>query len=197
MPLIQNPGPGRKLQRGLRLTELPDSILAPELVGVILVEDLSAPLSDEERGCMAAGGAGAVAAEFSLLALVRVGAPAQYDLTVTSMHFSSTTAQQIRLIVPTAGIVGLAASANTQFKDFNTPGRPTSQFGIDTQVAVPAGRVLLRYEIEASVTYRVKLQIRLGTFGIGPQLSSLIMVAMTANTLLLGGWEWTESAPQG
>jgi len=197
LALIQVSRLARKLQRSLRLTSLPDSVLAPETVSVIIVEDLSAPLSDEERGCMAAGGAGAVAAEFSLLALVRVGAPAEYDLTVTGMHFSSTTAQQIRLIVPTAGILGLAASANTQFTDFNTPGRPTSQFGIDTQVAVPVGRVLLRYEIEASVTYRIPLQLRLGTFGIGPQLNSLIMVAMTANTLLLGGWEWTESAPQG
>jgi len=197
MALIQNPSIGRKLMRALRLTSLPDSVLAPETVPVILVEDLSAPLSDVERGCMGADDESAFAAQNSIGVLVRVGAPASYDLTVTAVHFSSPTAQAVRLIVPTAGVVGLTVSAQTSFTDFNIAGRPTSQMGRDTQIGVPAGRILGQYLILADTHYRIPVNIRIGTIGQGDDLTSLMIAALTVNTDLTFGFEWTESLPLG
>jgi len=197
MPLIQNPNIGRKLQRNLRLTELPDSILAPEIVGVVLVEDASAPLGDEERGCMGATNIGPVALENPILALVRVGAPAAYDLTVNEVHFSTNTAQVITVSVPTAGIAGLSVSGNTSFSDFELPGRPASQLGNDTQVGVPANRILFEVNALADTLYRIPVDIRIGTIGLGSDLTSLMLAGITVNTDLFGGFSWVESAPLG
>lgn len=197
MPLIQNPGPGRKLQRAMRLTELPDSILAPEIVGTILLEDLSAPLTDTSRGCMGMAQAGAVLAENAIIVLVRVGAPARYDLQVTDLLFVSGIVQEIRVIVPTAGVFGLTASGATSFTDFELPGRPSSQLGLDTQVGFPAGRILMRFTVEPDVFYRIPVKIRIGTIGIGDELTSIMIGAVTTNTVLRAGFIWTESSPLG
>jgi len=197
MPLIQDPTPVRKLQRGLRLTGLPDGVLAPEIVGVILLEDFSAPLSDVERGCRGSASAGAVAAENPLVALVRVGAPATYDLVVTEIFFTSETTQVVFVRVPTAGIVGLAVSGNSSFTDFELPGRPTSQLGTDTQVGVPAGRNLWEGRVIANTQVSLKTEIRIGTIGQGSNLTSLMIAGVTVNTILRGGFKWTESSPQG
>ncbi len=197
MPLIQNPSIGRKLQQRLRLTNLPDSVLAPETVAVILVEDASAPLSDIERGCLGSSAAGAVAAENPIVALVRVGTPAVYNLTITKLWFNSTTDQLIRIIQPASDITGLTVSGNTSFSDFELPGRPTSFLGFDTRVGAPSGRILWDFEVLARTTYMIESRIRLGTFGIGPQLTSLVIAGNTVNTVLRGGFEWTESDPLG
>jgi len=195
--IIQSPSIGRKLQRLLRLTSLPDSILAPETVPVILVEDVSAPLDDIERGCMGVGSNGAVAAENGIVVLTRVGAPATYDLRVTEFWVSSPTTQNLILGVPTAGVVGLTASGNTSFTNGEIAGRPTSQLGFDTQVAVPAHRVLWEGQVLADTTFRMKIDHRIGTIGIGSDLTSLMIAAATQNTLMRAGFKWTEALPQG
>jgi len=197
MPLIQNPTTGRKLQRGFRLTELPDSILAPEIVGVVLLEDWSAPLSDLERGCMGGELQVAVAAEFGVIAIVRVGAPATYDLQVSGVWWSSNATGNIRLIVPTGGLAGFTISANTSFTDQNLPGRPSSQLIFDTAVGIPAGRNIIRTRALANTTYFFPLDIRIGTIGQGADLTSLAVVAETNNTDLNAGFYWKESAPEG
>jgi len=197
MALIQTPRLVRKLQRALRLTSLPDSVLAPETVAVILVEDLSAPLSDEERGCMGSANAAAVAAENGIMVLVRVGAPAEYDLVVTEAHFSSPTTQRIVIGLPTAGVTGLTVSGNTSFEDFSIPGRPSSQLGFDTQAGIPAHRILLAGLALANTLYRIPLSLRIGTIGDGNDLTSVMIAAGTANADLRAGFKWTEKAPQG
>lgn len=197
MTLIQNPTLGRKLQRSLRLTGLPDSILAPEIVGVVLLEDLSAPLSDEERGCMGATVRNSVVGENSIIVLTRVGAPAGYDLVVTEVHFSTQTAQLIGIGLPTAGVLGLTPVVDTSFVDFGIPGRPTSQLGSDTQVGPPPFRRLMEFEVLASVTYIIPVNIRIGTIGDGNDFTSLMIHCDSVNTSLAGGFKWVESAPQG
>jgi len=197
MSLIQNPTIGRKLQRSLRLTALPDSILAPEIVGVILVEDQSAPLVEEERGCMGTTELAAVALENPIILLVRVGAPAPYDLTVKAAHFSTTTDQILQLSVPTVAVVGLTVAGDTQFTDMELPGRPASQLGRDTQVGVPTRRTIWQGFCLANTPYRIPLALRIGTIGKGSNLTSLMIAGITVNTTLRGGFEWTESVPQG
>jgi len=197
MPLIQNPSIARKLQRFLRLVDFPDSVLAPETVSVIVVEDLTEPLSDIERGCIGSDRIGGVLAENSIIALVRVGAPARYDLIVQEAFLSSDTTQQMRVIVPTAGLAGLTVSGETSFTDFGLPGRPSSQLLIDTQIAIPAGRKLWEGRVLADTVYRIVLNIRIGTIGQASQLTSIAIVGTTQDTQILGGFKWTESPPQG
>jgi len=195
--LIQSPNIGRKLMRSLRLTAQPDVVLAPETVGVILLEDLSAPLSDIERGCMGSEFQAAVAAEFGIVVLTRAGAPATYDAIVTAVTLMSTANDVLEISVPTAGVVGLTTSANTIFTDLELPGRPTSPLGTDTQVAVPARRILMRVQVLALTFVRIPLNIRLGTIGVGSELPALMINATTVNQSIRAGFEWTEGSPQG
>lgn len=197
MAIIQNPAISRKLQRGLRLTGLPDAVLAPEIVGTILLEDWSKPLSDIDRACMGSAGVGAVVGEQGIIVLVRVGAPAPYDLVVTEAWFSSTTTQQVILGVPTAGVSGLSVSGNTSFTDLELPGRPASQLAIRTIAVLPANRVIFDGEVLASTVLHIPLNLRIGTIGQGDDLTSLMLAAGTANTLIRGGFKWVEAAPQG
>jgi len=194
MALIQSPIPGRKLQRGLRLTHLPDSVLAPELVGVVLVEDYTAPLSDLSRGCMAGAVQAATVAEFSILVLQRVSS--QYDCTVTRLYFASPTAQIIRVRAPSVLVVGLTGVA-AAFRDFNNVGAPTSLFGRDTQVAIPAGVELIRAHIPADTPTFLDVNIRLGLEADRAGASQIMIAGESANEILSGGFEWTEQEPEG
>lgn len=197
MAIIQNPTISRKLQRLLRLTALPDSILAPETVSVIIVEDASAPLSDIERGCMGTQRRPAIAAENSLVLLVRVGAPASYDLLVTEAWISTNMDQIVRLAVPTVAVLGLAISAHTSFTDFEIPGRPASQLASDTQPTIPVNRILGEYDIQADTVLRIPLDLRIGTIGRGSDLTALMWAGVTQNTEIIAGFKWTEALPQG
>lgn len=198
MPLIQSPTPGRKLQRGLRLTELPDAILAPELVGVIIVDDFSAPLSFEERGCAGVAGVLATVGENSFVSLVRVGDPASYDLIITAISFSAPANTLIRVIGPSVAIAGVNISPQTGFTDRSVPGRPTSQIGFRTQVGILDGEILYEYNVLPATSYRINgLAVRLGTTGDGIGRSAIAVSAVNANTGLNVGYEWTESGPLG
>lgn len=195
--LIQTPEISRKLQQGLRLTGLPDAVLAPEIVGVILLEDYSRNPGDIARGCMGATRRAPVAAEFSMMALVRVGDPPTYDLLATECHFSTDTDQIITLDIPTAELTGMATTTGTSFTDLGITGRPTSQVQTDTKAAIPGSRTIRRYSVLANTTYRVPLDIRIGSIGIAGGLNSIVMVCQTANTALVGGFNWTEASPLG
>lgn len=196
MPLIQNPTPARKLQRSLRLTELPDSVLAPEIVGVVIVEDLSDPLSFESRGCAGMATVAGVAGENGLVSLVRVGAPAAYDAVCTAIWFHSLGTASFR-ILGVGGSGTLTVSPQTVFTDFSVPGRPTSQVGFDTQVGSPSTRIMWEYRGLANTTMRIPTNIRLGTVGDGLDFVSLTVALLSANVQFTAGFEWTESAPLG
>lgn len=195
-PIIQDPTTGRKLQRGLRLTSLPDSVLAPEIVGVVLLEDWTAPLSDISRGCTGSARVGGVAAEIGHVTLVRVGLGNPYEFVVTRLWFSTETAQRIIVRQPSA-LAGQTPNTSTSFTDFGTPGRPTSQLGTLTQVGMSAGRNLIIADILADTLYQFDVNIRIGTFGDNIVLTGLFIAGETVNTSLSAGFDWTESPPQG
>lgn len=197
MPLIQVPDIGRKLQQKLRLTFFPDSVLAIETVPVIVVEDLSATPDDVSRGCMGSDRAGPVVAEFPIVGLFRIGDPPTYALRVTKIHMSSDIAMPVQIVVPTAGLSGLTLSTNTSFTDFNTPGRPTSRVGFDTQAVAPAGRDLFVATLLADTTLIVDVDIRLGSFGVNDDLNSLMVIGSSFNARLRAGFEWEETPPLG
>jgi len=195
--LIQSPDIGRKLQQNLRLTELPDQVLASETVAVIVVEDLSDPLLGTALGCMGSVRRAAVAAENSIVVLTRVGSPATYSLKVTKVFISSPNAQIVTLAVPTVGVTGLTLSGSTSFRDFNTPGRPSSSLGSDTTAAVPAHRNLFQGRLTADTPLILKVDLELGTIGQGDDLTGLMVIAETQQTDLIAGFEWTEAPPLG
>lgn len=197
MALIQNPSIGRKLMRALRLTSLPDSVLAIETVPVILVEDLSAPLADIERGCAGTANIGAVVGENSFVSLVRVGAPATYSMIVRKVWFSLNTTDRITIGIPTAGLTGITANPNTSFLDLELAGRPTSQLGIGSDVAIPAHRAVWRGRVLANTTYKFKVNIKVGTIGLGDSLTSVFIVAEAQNLGITAGFEWVEGPPEG
>lgn len=194
MPIIQNPTIGRKLQRALRLTELPDSILAPEVVATISVEDLTAPLSDIERGCAGSLDIGGVVAEFPLFGLVLVGNPPSYDLKVTALTISVSSDTILRVARARQAILGLTATTDTGFTNFGIPGRPASQLGSDTVAVLPTMDQLFRFRVLASTPVRVPLDFRLG----GPDpvtnfSNVLLVIAGATNIIMTGSFEWTES----
>ena len=193
MALIQSSSIVRKLQRALRLTGLPDSILAPETVPVIVVEDLSAPLVEESRGCYGVATQGSIVAENGICALVLRGIPAPYDLVVTKVSFTTDTTQIIRLIRPTVTLAGFTI-VPTNFADFGLPGAPTSILQRDTAVGLPAGVDIKRYFVQADTVVEIDLNIRL--FG-ADLLNILAIGAETVNTVLIACFEWTESSPLG
>lgn len=190
MPLIQSPGPGRKLQQGLRLVALPDAVLSPEIVAVVVVEDFSAPLSDISRACIGSEAFGSAVAQLPIISMVRVGNPAPYDQIITKVFFSSENDQAVHVVRPSAAVVGITISDNTGFTDFNLPGRPTSQLGF-FEGSFPAGINILQARVLAGVFYQFDLNVRMGTVdGFG---NALLIVGSVANTVLFGGFEWTES----
>lgn len=200
MALIQNPTPTRKLQRALRLTSLPDAVLAPELVGVFIVEDLSEPLSEESRGCMGSATVVGVTSQFSFAALVRVGAPASYDMVCTAVNFSAIGSPSSVIVgLPTAGVVGLTVSTDISWVDFSLPGQPSSQIGFDTALALPAHRRLAAFSMPANENIRLPLNVRLGTFS-GPgglNQTAIIVASLFSDTTIRVNFEWTEETPLG
>lgn len=195
-PLIQNPDSGRKLQRGFRLTSLPDALLAPEIVGVVLLEDWSEPLGDVARGCTGSADRGNVAGENAHVTLVRVGLGTPYEMIVTRLWFSTTAAQRIAVVQATA-LAGQVASPNTAFTDFGIPGRPSSQLGTLSQVGVTPGVTLILANVFEDTTYQFDVRWKMGTFGDGIGLTALAIVGLSANTRISAGFDWTESPPLG
>jgi len=195
MSLIQTSVIGRKLQRLLRLTELPDSILAPDVVPVIVVEDVSDPLVGDARGCAGAAEQQPVAAEASIVSLVRVSR--SYNLKVTKFWFSSPNNNQISVIATSPPLTGLTATINTSFRDFSLPGRPSSTLGIDSLAAVPPGRILFRGRVLANELHVVEIDFDIGAPDDTLPLTDLSIVAEIVNTALTAGFEWTESPPLG
>ena len=192
--LIQSPTIARRLQQFLRLTNLPDSILGPEIVGVVVVEDLS-QTGDQVRGCSAGTVVNAVAAEAPFFALIRIG-PSGLDVVVNRLIFASSTAQNIT-VRRAAVIAGVTQVAGT-FDDLDLPGRPTSFFGQDTAVGLPAGTDFQVYRIEANQPQVIEVNIRLGNDEIDPPgIGGIVIGGLTVNTDLIGGFGWVESEPRG
>jgi len=190
MALIQNPTIGRKLQRSLRLTELPDSVLAVETVPVILVEDLSAPLSDEDRGCAGNARVGPVAAEFPFVGLRKTSE--QYDLVLKRIWVSSNASGSFIVTRPAAAVAGFVTTTDTGFTDAQTPGRPSSQVITDTGVALIAGIEFYRFPVIVDENIIIDLDMRVS--GIG---DSILVQNLTVNTFMNVAFDWVESSPLG
>lgn len=192
MALIQRPAITRRLQRALGLTSVPDGVLAPEIVGVVIVEDLSRSLDAEEiRPCMAGADSVALAGERSHITISRRSA--SVEVVCTGVTFSSPVTSHFQLILPTALVTVVVPRG--QFNDRTLPGRPSSDVGVGTLVAGVTGNRILELVVLANDPVHIPLNIRLGAPG---DPSSQVSVQVDAfNQLVRGGFTWVESPPLG
>ena len=195
MSQIQTSDQARKLQRGLRLTSLPDSILAPEIVGVIILEDYSKPLIGTEFGCSAGTTRGAVAAEFSQVILRRPNA--QIRVKVLRVFIGASSAQAILISIPNTPPGGFTELASRVFNDLEVPGRPSAFFGSDTAIAIPARRDMYSIRVPADQSIVVTLDIDLGAPGVGNGDTDVLFANTVVNTSLSVGLEWVEGPTLG
>lgn len=191
MPLIQTPDIGLKLFRRYRLEVQPDSVLAPEIVPVVLVDDISA--AQIGRKAYGFGDQAAVVGQLGECVLVN---NSRGNTHVTAVTITSSGSPVIfDLVRPTVGISGLASSGSTSWAEGDTPGRPTNPVGIRTVAAHPAHRVLNRIRLD-NASVRLPLDYYLGV-GVGAGQRTIAVFCQTANQIVRVSWEWTELQPQG
>lgn len=190
-PLIQNPDIARKLQQGLRLTHLPDSVLAPETVPVIVVEDFSAPLGAVSLGCAGGLNVAAVAAENPMVGVRRIGTG--YRAKITRAIISTPSTQIVRISAPTVALTGLAVSGETSFTDFSAPGRPSSELLNGTNVGLFAAIDLYVRRLLSNEPWEIFMDLELG---VGTD-AALIITGDTVNTQITVSLDWTELPPFG
>jgi len=201
VPIIQTPEIALKLFRRFRLDRPPDSLLSPEVVPVVVVDDLTDyNTSGADRRCMGISVQGAVAAEFAIAVLVN---SLPQRLHVTAVTISTPTGQNVAIARPTQAIVGLTAVVHKAFVDFRVPGQPQAVNSVDTVVALPNRRVMWDEPVLASSPVRLPLDVTLfggepGAEGPGGAGSRALLVsAGTVNTELRVSWEWTEGVQEG
>ena len=200
MPIIQVPDIALKLYRRFRLESVPDSLLAPETVPVVIVEDLVGyNITGAERECRGSSGQAATVAEYSISGLVNFNPNA--GIRVTGVWLTSTTAQLMTLLRPTAGIVGMVNSTDKSFMDFRIAGEPQASVQKQAIVALPIGRALWQLSVLATTPIYIPLDVTLKKSEVSPMgaMPDRAILAMTtvANTNLDVCWEWTEGAQEG
>lgn len=165
MSLIQIPDLGIRLKEFLGLTELPDQVLAPEMVAVIQVADLSAG----GGGLPSLGGAtrAAVAAERQTISLSSPVAAGNLrpkilvkDVTIASNADTSWT-----LAITGAAYTPDTISGDKRWADLDGEGRPSAQVGSDSRAAgaLPAVGIIGHYRTLANTSLRIPLNLSLGT----------------------------------
>ena len=200
MPIMQVPDIALKLYRRFRLESVPDSLLAPETVPVVIVEDLVGyNITGGERECRGSTGQGAIIAEFALSGLVNFNPNAV--IKATGVWLSSTTSQLMTLLRPTVGIVGMTNSSDKSFMDFRISGEPQASVQRQSIVALPAGRAMWELRILAETPIYIPLDITLDRSEVSPMGAmpdrAVLVACSVANTNLFVSWEWTEGAQEG
>lgn len=133
--------------RGLGLTHPPDSILAPELVGVILVEDYSKELDELTRAAAGSITQAAVAGQQSNCFIMADDGAEFFVLDRIIVRADITT--DISVIVPNVLLAPLT-TAKGQYRDLALIGRPQAEMGAFTGAA-PAGIRVHQLQIQPTV----------------------------------------------
>lgn len=192
--IIQTVDPGRSLQRLYRLQRMPDTTLAPEIVPVVIVNDLAtvSPWDQpDRRPGVAYTLITAAAGEFPIIALV---APPQTDVEITRVVISSATAGIVRIRRPLATLTGLGATSTPAWNDGELAGRPSTFVQADSVAALPTGRTMFLSNIAANQTLIVPISIRVPGFRPGqiPGSNAVLIDHQTAVAALTVGYEFIE-----
>lgn len=198
MALIQTPGIGRKLQQRYRLQELPDGVLAPEVVPVVLVDDLSAFLEETERPCLGTAFVSATVGQFSQVAYISRGTKGTYKSVLRGVLVSVGAATDIiiRRASPTiAWTIFVTESFTRTFQEFGVAGLPQDFIGAAANAALEAGTDFVRVQMPANTPRYIPLNLSLA----GPRFTNraIMVAAATVNIGCRCTFYWTEGTPNG
>lgn len=184
MPDLQDPGPGRKLQRRYRLIgTTPSPFLSPELVPVVIVDDLS----DEEPTTRFATAADAVGATVGEQGQTRLRNPTGSGMIIENivLEISRAAAGQWEVF---QGGPTLTTGATEFWQDQAIAGSPQAQVTHGTDVGAVAERVA-----RGNAGGTTQVTIPLLRFSLPPD-TQLHFLGIGANIGLDYWWTWTERA---
>lgn len=194
--LVQRPDAARKLQRQYGLTRMPDSVLAPEIVPVVLVHDLSQDAFDDVvRNCIGMTSTAAVAAEFPMSILGQPTPSLGGPIVIDRLYVSSDTSQIVQIARPDVSLVStLTQTSNKLFTDFDTPGQPGAFMMTGTDPVAPSRTTVANIRILADTPaiYEPRGGIKVATNGV-----PLLVLGLAANSQLQVNYEWREAPELG
>ncbi len=189
MPLIQRPDVALKLRERYGLISLPDLILAPELVSVTIVDDLTD--LGVARRCAGRVLLSGVAGE---VAQVMIGQPEPQtsDITILlrKMYIRSGGNVSVSRGVITQSAYPWITTATKQFLDLKTPGRPSAQLGYASS-PVPVGRI----DFGANISPDLSTTLIDTEIMIGPDNLGVVLINDQVNNYLECSFVWDEIPP--
>ena len=200
MALINTPSIARKLQRALRLTRTPDSVLSPDVVPVLLMEDLSQMQvnpGEEERPCLATVEMSAVAGMRGYAAAIK---PPDYQnrVVVDSVQITPDF-EDVFYVMKTASTWDLYTNETTKhFRDLQLDGKPGTIIGRVANAGL-LGDPIWRGWIPSSPNNGliIPLDIELGDPTSVTLGEFIAVVGETVNQRFFVNWNFRELPPLG
>ena len=200
-PLLNVPSLALKLLRRYRLTALPDSVLGPEIVGVVLLDDLT---DYEEKGgfnricygAISASGAAGLTLQVALVNTLRE------RIRVTDVWVSFVSTSAFRIIRPRGPLTGFVDGGSKTFGDFRLPGEPQAVIQSVAKALPPRSNVWLGFGGDvARVPIHVPVNVTLegGPPGVTvePGARALIVHPDEFNIPFTVTFRWIEGIPEG
>ena len=194
MPIIQVPDIALKLYRRFRLESVPDSLLAPEIVPVVLVEDLSEYMVEGTgRRCMGHTTVSAVLAERGFAILGNVGEETRVRVSHVTMHVNTPTT--IDILAHTQTSIAIAPGTKA-FLDRRVRGAPQSTIGFGAEAVPPVGIIIWSGSLTSKDPRRIPIGMLLGS-GEFAGNSRIVVIAANENVGFSVTFEWVEGIPEG
>ncbi len=184
MPDIQDPGPGRKLQRRYRLIgTTPAPFLSPELVPVVIIDDLS----EEEPTTSFAWSSQSVAGVAATQSQTRITNPVDSGILLENLRLQITVFSDSNIRVDETSTGSLASSASTLWADQRRAGIPVALVSRGVDVTVGGGPRIF----EARVLGLTLIDIDLSQ-AVVPEGRMLHFRSLTVNQEVIFSWYWSE-----
>lgn len=168
---------------------MPDAVLAPEIVPVVLVADYSSDTSSGvERLCHGLLDQPGVAGEFSFVAIGQPTPRLGSVMILDRMLIEASAGQLIQLCFPLVALTGLSFQSTKVYADFNTEGQPGGAIGIDTDAALPSRTIFHAIRVPGGGP-PIELITRIV---LGPGQIPLLINATSVNTRLTINLDWRE-----
>ncbi len=201
MPLVNVPSLAQKLFRRYRLVTPPDSVLGPEMVPVVILDDLAK--YEEAKGfnrvCYGAGAFAGAAGQTLQIALINT---LRERIHVTDVWISFVSVSAFRIIRPTAALAGFVSSGSKTFADFRLTGQPQALIQTAAQGLPSRRNLFMGFGGDpARVPVHVPLDVTLegGPPGvtIEPGARAIIIHPDEQNIPATVTWRWVEGIPEG
>lgn len=188
-----------RLKRRYRMERPPDFLLSPEIVAVVLLDDLTQDAETGQRLCFGTmSQLGAVGEQPELLIINSLAG----RVVVRRCWITTDSTQVVTIARPTVATAGLTAGTNKQFRDMRIPGSPQTVLGFKSTAAPDANTPFWEHELLANTPQLVELNMILfggtpGDAGPGGEGSrSIMFLGNTTGTNLRVTLEWDEGTPE-